>query len=212
MLIRNGVYHNKRQSFDCSPHCYQWEFTKIKYHHFGNILSRNGGFLWKLPFLFMKEYSVCYSYPFCHGISCQGTRWHHSRQRTQPGPGFMVLCSLKPKAARNLGFRVSDIINTGIMRLQEGVKGFDAVFPIRMVQGLSTIHQQESGTQVSLDSTVSYDIVAPGELFLCIGVGCMVVLAGPEGFDIHFYGLYCRITFVICSSFIITIMYPIILF
>ena len=134
----------------------------------------------------MKEYSVCYSYLFCHGFSCQGTHWRHSRQRTQPGPGFMVLCSLKPKAARNLGFRVSDIINTGIMRLQESVKGFDAVFPVRMVQGLSTVHQQESGIQVSLDPPSIYDIVAPGEFFLYIGVGYMVVLAGPEGFGIHF--------------------------
>ena len=119
-------------------------------------------------------------------ISCQNALWRHYRQRTQSCPGFHRLCSLEPKAARDLRFRVTDRCDAGVMVFQETVKCSDAAVPVRMGQVLRTVTQKESGIQVSLDPVSINDGMASGEFFLCIGVGSVVILAGAERPCVHF--------------------------
>ena len=100
--------------------------------------------------------------------------------------GPVILCSLEPKAAGYLSFRVADLGDAGVVVLKEKVKCFVTAIPVRVGQVFSAVAQKESGIQVSLDPPSINDVVASGELFLCIGISYMVILAGPEGSGIHF--------------------------
>ena len=100
--------------------------------------------------------------------------------------GPVLSCSLEPKAAWYLCFRVTDLGNAGVVLLKEKVECFITAIPVRVGQVFSAVAQKESGIQVSLDPPAIYDVVASGELFLCVGISHMVILAGPEGSGIHF--------------------------
>ena len=100
--------------------------------------------------------------------------------------GPVLSCSLEPKAAWYLCFRVTDLGNAGVVVLKEKVECFITAIPVRVGQVFSAVAQKESGIQVSLDPPAIYDVVASGELFLCVGISHMVILAGPEGSGIHF--------------------------
>ena len=107
--------------------------------------------------------------------------------------GPVLSCSLEPKAAGYLSFHVADLGDAGVVIFKEKVKCFVTAIPVRVGQVFSAVAQKESGIQVSLDPPTIYDVVASGELFLCIGISYMVILAGPEGSGIHFQVLAAQV-------------------